>query len=153
MEVSAESVKSFLESASLMGSVSDDLLSRYTSLYERATKSTSVITGMPGGGGSDREAVLAALVDAEDDADRWKAFATNQRELVKKFLQEAEIDDSYRELLFRRYITGVGWDFILVLMNERGSTCRRQMFYNHKRALEACADWVNRTGKYKEAII
>lgn len=153
MAVSAESVRSFLESASVMGSVSGDKLSRYLSLYERATKTTSQITGMPGGGGSDHEAVLASLADAVDDASRWRALAEHQRGRVQKFLSEVDIKDSFRDLLTRRYCYGEGWEIILANQQWGKQLSRRAMFYNHKKALQACADWVNKTGKWKEEIV
>lgn len=152
MAVSAESVKSFLESASLMGTVSEDKRSRYLSLYEKATKTTSVLTGMPGGGGSDRGAVLATLADAEDDSKRWEVFVKERKKLVAQFLNDAEIDDYYKELLIRRYVTGVGWHFIFLMIRDTKEMSERKMYYDHNKALEACADWVNKTGKYKEVI-
>ncbi len=152
MAVSAESVRSFLESASLLGSVSEDKRSRYLFLYERATKTTSVLTGMPGGGGSDHGAVLATLADAEDDSKRWEAFVKERKKLVAQFLNDAEIDDYYKELLIRRYVTGVGWHFIFLMIRDTKEMSERKMYYDHNKALEACADWVNKTGKYKEII-
>ena len=152
MAVSAESVRSFLESASLMGAVSEDKHSRYLSLYEKATKTTSVLTGMPGGGGSDRGAVLATLADAEDDSKRWETFVKERKKLVSQFLNDAEIDDYYKELLIRRYVTGVGWHFIFLMIRDTKEMSERKMYYDHNKALEACADWVNKTGKYKEVI-
>ena len=152
MAVSAESVRSFLESASLLGSISEDKRSRYLSLYERATKTTSVLTGMPGGGGADRETVLTTLSDAEDDAKRWEVFVKERKKLVRNFLKEADIDDYYRELLIRRYVIGVGWHFIFLLLRDNKEMSERKMYYDHNKALEACANWVNTTGKYVEVI-
>ena len=152
MAISAESVKSFLESASLMENVSADKLSRYLSLYERATKTTSVLTGMPSGGNSDSGAVLANLADAEDDSKRWKTFVKERKKLVQQFLKDAEIDDYYKELLIRRYVIGVGWHFIYLMLRDLKEMSERKMYYDHNKALEACADWVNKTGKYKEVL-
>lgn len=152
MAVSAKSVRDFLDSASLLSSISKDKRSRYLSLYERATKTTSVLTGMPGGGGSDRGAVLATLADAEDDSKKWSAFVQERKKLVKEFLEEAEIDDYYKELLKRRYVIGVGWHFIFLMMRDIKEMSERKMYYDHNRAIQACADWVNATGKYVEVI-
>ena len=152
MAVSAKSVKSFLESASLYNNVSEDKRSRYLSLYERATKTTTVLTGMPGGGGADHGAVLANLADAEDDTKRWDAFVKERRKLIAQFLKDAEIDDYHRDLLIRRYVTGVGWHFIFLMVRDTKEMSERKMYYDHNKALEACADWVNKTGKYKEVI-
>ena len=152
MEVSAESVKSFLESASLINSISNDKLSRYLSLYERATKSTTTLTGMPGGGNSDHEAVLATLVDAAEDTKVWEALVQERRKLVSRFLNEAEIDDYYKELLIRRYLVGVSWHFLFLTLRDKKDMSERKMYYDHNKALEACAEWVNTTGKYIEEI-
>ena len=152
MAVSAKSVRDFLESASLLSSISKDKLSRFLSLYERATKTTSVLTGMPGGGGSDHGAVLATLADAEDDSKKWESFVRERKKLVSDFLNEAEIDDYYKELLMRRYVIGVGWHFIFLMMRDNKDMSERKMYYDHNKALQACADWVNKTGKYIEVI-
>lgn len=152
MAVSAESVRSFLESSSLMDSVYEDKHSRYLSLYEKATKSTTTLTGMPGGGGADNNSVLATLADAENDAKRWSAFAKERKKLVSQFINDAEIDDYYKELLIRRYVIGVGWNFIFLMLRDYKDMSERKMYYDHNKALQACADWVNTTGKYKEVI-
>ena len=152
MAISAESVKSFLESASLLNSVSKDKHSRFLSLWERATKTTSVLTGMPGGGNSDHEAVLATLADAEDDSKRWEAFVKERKKLVTQFIKDAEIDDYYKTLLIHRYVIGIGWHFIYLMFRDTKELSERKMYYDHNKALEACAEWVNNTGKYKEVI-
>lgn len=152
MAISAESVRSFLESASLLNSVSKDKHSRFLSLWERATKTTSVLTGMPGGGNSDHEAVLATLADAEDDSKRWEAFVTERKKLVTQFIKDAEIDDYYKTLLIHRYVIGIGWHFIYLMFRDTKELSERKMYYDHNKALEACAEWVNNTGKYKEVI-
>lgn len=150
MQVTAESVRDFLSSGALIKDLSKDKLSRFLFLYEKATKTTSQITGMPGGGGSDHEAVLASLADAVDDVNKWKDLAARQRSLVREFLSEADIKESYRELLMKRYYYGEGWSIILEQIRPMS---RRTMFYDHKKALQACANWVNETGKWKEEMI
>ena len=152
MGVSAESVRSFLESTSLISSVSNDKLSRSLFLYEKATKTTSVLTGMPSGGNADHGAVLANLADAKDDAKRWEILVQENKKLVAQFLNDAEIDDYYRDLLIRRYVMGMGWSLIYLMLRDTKEISERKMYYDHTKALEACADWVNRTGKYKEVL-
>ena len=152
MAVSAKAVKDFLESASLIGSVSEDKLSRYLFLYEKATKTTSVLTGMPGGGGSDHETVLVSMADAKDDAGRWEIISRNQKALVSQFLKDVEIDDYYKSLLTQRYILVYGWNLIYLTLRDNMEISERKMFYDHNKALQACADWVNKSGKYKEVF-
>ena len=152
MAVSAKAVKDFLESASLIGSVSKDKLSRFLFLYERATKTTSVLTGMPGGGGADHEAVLVSMADAKDTAGRWEIISRNQKTLVSQFLKDVEIDDYYKSLLTQRYVLGYGWNLIYLTLRDTKELSERKMFYDHNKALQACADWVNKSGKYKEVF-
>ena len=153
MEVSARTVRDFLCSAALLHGMSAEKRNRYLFLYERATKTTTALTGMPGGGSSDHEAVLASLADAVGDVGKWKELAAYQRELVRKFIEEAEISDYYKDILMRRYYCGDGWAIILGQIQWDGNVSRRKLFYDHNRALKACADWVNKTGKYKEEMI
>jgi hypothetical protein len=150
--VSAAAVREFLESAKLINGVSADRLSRYLFLYEKATKSTTTLTGMPGGGGSDRGAVLATLADADDDSKRWDAFAKERRKLVKKFINEAEITNLQKAILVWRYVACVEWNMIFDLLRNWRDMSESTMYREHNRALDACADWVNRTGKYVEEI-
>ena len=153
MAVSAESVRDFLSSGALITSLSEEKLSRLLSLYEQATKTTSTLTGMPGGGGADHEAVLAALADAADAVGKWKALVDRQRDLIRRFLSEVEIDDAHRELLTQRYYYGEGWEIILANLQGNKSVSRLTMFYHHNKALQACADWVNKTGKWRDEIL
>ena len=153
MGVSAEVVRSFLESALLFSSLSEDQRNKYLSLYEAATKTTTAITGMPGGGGSDRDATLANLGDAETSLHRWEEIVREKRKVVKQFLKDAEIDDYYRDILWRRYIMGTSWDMILLLLRDKQELSQRKLYYDHNKALEACATWVNETGKYKEEVL
>lgn len=126
---------------------------KYLLMYERATKTTSALTGMPGGGGADHTLVLANMADASEEVKKWDALSVYRRELVKKFIEEAEIDAYYKNILHWRYILGTPWDVMLPLLQGDKEMSLRTLYYDHKKALQACADWVNATGKYKEEII
>ena len=153
MGVSAESVKSFLESALLFSSLSEDQRNRYLTMYEAATKTTTAITGMPGGGGSDRNMTLANLGDAETSLHKWEGIVEKKRNVIRQFLKDAEIDSYYKDILWRRYIMGASWDVILLVLRDGRELSERKLYYDHNKALEACATWVNETGKYKEEVL
>lgn len=153
MQVTAKHIRDFLTSAELLAKMSIEKRNRYLLLYERATKTTSALTGMPGGGGSDHEAVLASMADAVDDVDKWKGLASYRRELIKKFIEEVGITDYYKELLMMRYYYGNGWDIILGQLQWSQPISKRKLFYDHNRALNACAYWVNKTGGWKEEML
>jgi hypothetical protein len=38
------------------------------------------------------------------------------------------------------------------MLRDSKEMSERKMYYDHNRALEACANWVNKTGKYKEVL-
>ena len=153
MSVNAKTVKDFLRSAALFHGMSAEKRDRYLFLYERATKTTSALTGMPGGGSSDHEAVLASLADAVVDVSKWEELAAYRRGLVRKFIEEAEISEHYKEILMRRYVLGEGWAVILAQLQWDGKVSRRKLFYDHNKAIDACADWVNTTGRWKEEML
>ena len=153
MQVTPRDIRSFLESAMIFKGMSEERRNKYLYMYERATKTTSQITGLPGGGSSDHEAVLVSLADAVDDVKKWDALTEYRRELVKRFISEADIDEHYRNILHWRYITGASWDVILLLLRGEKEMSERTLYYDHTKALEACAEWVNATGKYYEEIV
>jgi len=152
VQVTARAVRDFLSTPDVLNKLYTEKKNRYFSLQERATKTTSTLTGMPGGGNSDHEAVLASLADAVDEAAKWRELSEDKRELIHRFINEADIDAHYKDILLRRYYLGLGWAIILGELQWDGAVCRRKMFYDHNRALEACAAWVNKTGKFKEEI-
>ena len=152
MAVSAAAIKDFLESAKLISSVSNDKLSRSLFLYERATKTTTMLTGMPGGGGSDRGAVLATFADAVEDSKQWNVFAKQRRNLIKQFIKDAEISNLHKAILVWRYVLCAEWSLIFSLLRNSRGISESTMYREHNRALEAAADWVNKTGKYREEI-
>ena len=153
MAVSSKDIKQFLESAMLFKGMSSERRNRYLLMYERATKTTSALTGMPGGGGADRESVLANMADAGEEVKKWDSLSEYRRELVKKFIEDADIDEHYKNILHWRYVIGEKWSVILLLLRGDREMSKRTMYYDHKKALSACADWVNDTGKYKEEIL
>jgi len=151
--VNSEAVRSFLESALIFSSLSEDQRNKYLSMYEAATKTTTAITGMPGGGGSDRNATLANLGDAETSLHKWEEIVERKRNVIRQFLKDAEIDSYYKDILWRRYIMDTSWDMILLILRDKHELSQRKLFYDHNKALEACAAWVNETGKYKEEVL
>lgn len=153
MQITSRNIRQFLESAMLFKGMSAEKRNKYLLMYERATKTTSTLTGMPGAGGADQTAVLANMADANDEAKKWDALSVYRRELVKKFIDEAGIDPYYKNLLHWRYLLGTPWDVMLPLLQGDKDMSRRTLYYDHNKALCACADWVNETGRYREEIL
>lgn len=117
---------------------------KFEMLEARATSITAQLSGMPFGGGSDREALLAALADASGDYYR-QMVAAEQRELeVSKFIDSLP-DSSHRVILKLRYVDCKRWSKVLKAYRDNGvEMSERQMFLLHGAALKAARE------KYKE---
>lgn len=126
---------------------------RYLILYERATKVTSHLTGLPGGGGSDHNDVLANLADAAGSSDRWWGFLQARRELIRSFIEEAPLSDLRRDIFIDRYIYNLGWDPMVYTLRKYGKQSTASLRSEHEKALDDCASWVNFTGRFREEIL
>ena len=105
-------------------------------LEAQATKTTNVLTGMPRGGGSDRDKVLATLADLTSDYCRRIAEAEKRERDVDLFIQSIPSRDS-RLILRLRYIEGFGWRKVLTALGKYGiHITERQMFRLHGKALQ-----------------
>lgn len=104
-------------------------------LEARVTKVTAELTGMPGGGTSDRNAALAAFADISRDYYE-RLVAAEKREIeVADFISRLPSSDS-RVILKLRYVDCKRWPKVLEAMNRAGREIeQRQMFKLHGRAL------------------
>ena len=153
MDASAESVKFFLKSLRVYNAISGERLDKALSLYERLTKTTSAPTGMPSGGGADRGSVLASFSDAVTDAGDWIAICEEKYKLVHDFLEQAPLSETQRFILVNRYVFRMSWATIMFEVQSTEKMSLRKLYYEHNRALQACADWVNKTGKFKKEVL
>ena len=153
MRVTKQIVKEFLLSSALYGTISRERLENYLTLYDRATKVTSHLTGMPSGGGSDRNALLANLADSFNNASDWVSRVAERRDLVVRFLDAAPLEELDRFVLKARYVQRKKWTEILFLCNQKQKLSERNLFYIHNRALSECASWVNKTGRFRDEIL
>ena len=148
-------MRSFLLSPDLYNSILKEKESALQVLEDRATKTTTSISGMPSGGGQDRNALLASLADARMDYDYWLYQWHEKHSRVRNFVTEVAILTGVRRcILFQRYVKKKPWAEILPILAEvrreegREPISERQMYYEHLKALEDCAEWINITGRY-----
>lgn len=153
MRVNAQDIRKFLGSGSIYNSITREKREKYMELYEQATKTTSHITGMPSGGGADRNAVLANLADADGSTEKWWGFLTERRELIRSFIEECPLSDFYRDILINRYIFNLGWEPMAYSLRKYDKPGPAILRSSLEKALKDCADWVNLTGKYKKEIL
>ena len=104
-------------------------------LEARVTKITAELTGMPGGGTSDRNAALAAFSDLTRDYYERLVAAEKHEVEVSDFINRLQNPDS-RTILKLRYIDCKRWPKVLDSLNRAGRDIeQRQMFELHGRAL------------------
>lgn len=104
-------------------------------LEARVTKITSELTGMPGGGTSDRNAALAAFSDLTRDYYARLVAAENCEIAVTDFINRLSNPDS-RMILKLRYVDCKRWPKVLEAMNRVGRDIElRRVFVLHGRAL------------------
>lgn len=109
-------------------------------LEARALNVTSQLTGMPRGGNSDRDAVLAALADATADYYRRLAEAEQHELNVLQFI-DAIPDQMQRIILKLRYIDRKRWPGVLSELERFGEQMdRATMFRLHGKALNAARE-------------
>lgn len=113
-------------------------------LEARALNVTSQLTGMPRGGSSDRDAVLASLADATSEYYARLAKVEQHELEVLKFIDSLP-DPNYRIILKLRYVDCRSWSRVLSeMLRFDEMMSRRSMFYLHGKALNAARE------KYKE---
>ena len=104
-------------------------------LEARAMSITSQLSGMPRGGGADRDAVLASLADVSRDYYTMLAHAEETELEVLKFIDSLE-ESSHRIILKLRYIDCRRWPRVLSTLNDSGiQMSERKMFMLHGEAL------------------
>ena len=104
-------------------------------LEARVTKVTAELTGMPGGGTSDRNAALAAFADLTRDYYARLVAAEKHETEVSDFINRLQSPDS-RMILKLRYIDCKRWPKVLSALSSMGRPMTdRQMFRLHGKAL------------------
>lgn len=104
-------------------------------LEARVTKITTELTGMPGGGPSDRNAALAAFADLNGDYYKRLIAAENREIEVSDFINRLQNPDS-RAILKLRYVDCKRWPKVLDALNRAGRDISVDwMFKLHGRAL------------------
>ena len=104
-------------------------------LEARVTKITAELTGMPGGGTSDRNAALAAFSDMTRDYYKRLVEAEKHEVEVTDFINRLQNPDS-RAILKLHYVDCKRWPKVVEALNRAGRDVElRQVFNLHGRAL------------------
>ena len=109
-------------------------------LESRATNTTSQMTGMPHGGGADRDAVLVSLADLTADYYKKLAAAEHHELEVVDFIDSLP-ESSHRMILKLRYVDRKRWSRVLKCLTDNGmDISERAMFRLHGEALGAARE-------------
>lgn len=103
------------------------------SLEDAATKTTATVTGMPRGGGSDKDATLASLIDARDEYLRMLIETENYEREVLRLIDQVD-DPTLRSILRLRYCDGLSIQSTLRVLAEEGFTVSERWCYKLQRS-------------------
>lgn len=137
-------VRAFLNSVRESRMDAKRLQTKLSQLEARATSITSQLSGMPRGGGADRDAVLASLADVSRDYYQRLALAEEQELKVLGFIDSLS-ETNYRMILKLRYIDCKRWPRVLAELKSVGLDIEeRHLFRLHGEALKEARE------KFKE---
>ena len=108
MKRQTDDCRAFLESYRELRSEAARLRQKHRRLQDQATRVTTQISGMPHGGGADREKLLAALADADGEAVRKMTEAVERQQEIEAFIDRVPTPIS-RVILRHRYAEAMGW--------------------------------------------
>lgn len=150
MQENTEYVQWILDSPTRLYNETNKAREALNRMYARATKVTSRITGMPGGGGSDSELLLAQLADARDTFDRLVFAEIAAREFVMKLIHRSGLPRRQRRMLYYRYIKGYTWAYVWWILNTPEIVMsQRTMYREHLRAIDTVAEYYKK-GNFDE---
>ena len=98
-----EDLKTFLRSVEHSKAEQERLRERIAELESRCFKMTASLSGMPGGGSSDKERQWAALADEENRLSEQLAREIERARRVERFLDRIPVK-LYRDALMYRYV-------------------------------------------------
>lgn len=109
-------------------------------LEARATSTTTQLSGMPSGGGADRDALLAALADATSEYYARLADAVTRELEVSAFIDSLPVME-HRLVMRLRYLDRLRWSGVLAALRSSGlDLSERRMFALHGEALSAARE-------------
>lgn len=142
MRRQTDECRAWLESYGELRAEADRLWNKHRRLRDQATKITSRLSLVPGGGGGDKEKLLASLADASGEAVRMEQEALDRAEEIERFIESLPTPES-RIILRLRYLERLKWTDLSRKISRLGFVYSENHIYKlHGRALnEARAMW------------
>lgn len=139
-ELEKDSVRKFLASAMEAKLEIARHKMRAEELESRCTKVTASMSGMPGGGGADAQALWAALADERAKEREAELRETEAYHRVEEFIDKLPNSD-HRAILRLRYLSGMGWVNVQMKLYDAGIFySERHIFRLHGEALESARE-------------
>lgn len=136
--IPTDDVRLFLESALESALRIADLRERVTSLNAAATKVTTRLSAVPGGGGSDKEKILLSLADARDELNKQIVSEYDNSIKVGKFIDSLQCSNAARAVMRRRYLHYESWVQILMWMSRNNlNYSERSVYRLHGEGIDA----------------
>lgn len=139
MQYTAIDVKEYLEDIAFLSSSIADEREKLQAIFCQATKTTTQLTGMPGGGGSDRDALLSSYVNAKEQLSASVLETNTVIEKTITLIDESSLDIKGKRLLKYRYINSATWKRIAFSLQ----VSERQIYRIHEKALDDLANYIN----------
>lgn len=109
----------WLESYRELRTEANRLFRRHQQLASQATRTTTQLTAVPGGGNGDKERLLAALADADEEALSKHAESLRRMREIETFIDSLPSQNS-RIILRHRYIELLRWTQIRFALERSG---------------------------------
>ena len=151
MSESVEIVRDLLESLHIIWSESTNVREYLARLEAAATKTTTHLTGMPGGGQKDSEALLAKLADARN---QWADIVMRYvvaTSVVTDFINGSPLSDREKNIMLGRYVENRTWPRVLKLVNKTEPIItERTMYRMHNKAFDKLVEYYDKGGLSEE---
>lgn len=137
--------RAWLESYRELRTEANRLWQRHLRLAAQATRTTTQLSLVPGGGGSDRERMLAMLADSDEEAMSKHKEAVERMHEIEQFIDSLPTRES-RIILRHRYIELLSWVQVKRALEKSRIYYEERQIYNlHGLALrEAREAWYER---------
>ena len=151
MNESVEIIRDLLESLQVIWTESAAVKEYLTRLEARATKMTTHLTGMPGGGQKDSEALLAKLADARaqwaDIVQRYVMATT----VLTDFINGSPLTDREKDIMLSRYVENRTWPRVLKKVNaHEPKVTERTLYRMHNKAFTKLVEYYDKGGLSEE---
>lgn len=147
MKRQTDECRAWLESYRELRTEANRLWQRHLRLAAQATRTTTQLSLVPGGGGSDREQLLASMADADAEAVAKHMEAADRMREIEGFIDSLPSQNS-RIILRYKYVEMLHWPELKRALEKSGIYYDERHIYRlHGLALNEAREAWNRRGE------